>query len=78
MVEDPELAKKVDQALPQGQDPRTDEDALLFGGAEKNEKRKGGRRDPFGEMRPPRDQHPPTAVEQVVGVILGSPEFQRR
>jgi hypothetical protein len=23
-------------------------------------------------------QHPPTAIEQVVGVILGSPEFQRR
>ena len=79
MVEDPELAKKVDEALPQGQDPAggamTDEDALLFGGAEK---KKGGRRDPFGEIRPPRDQHPPTAVEQVVGVILGSPEFQRR
>jgi hypothetical protein len=23
-------------------------------------------------------RHPPTAIEQVVGVILGSPEFQRR
>ena len=79
LVEDPELAKKVDEALPQGQDPARstmmEEDSLLFGGAEP---RKGGRRDPFGEMRPPRDQHPPTAVEQVVGVILGSPEFQRR
>jgi hypothetical protein len=26
----------------------------------------------------PRDLHPPTPLEQVVGVILGSPEFQRR
>jgi uncharacterized protein (DUF1800 family) len=29
-------------------------------------------------VRVARPQHPPTAIEQVVGVILGSPEFQRR
>jgi hypothetical protein len=29
-------------------------------------------------IRPPHDLHPPTPLEQVVGVILGSPEFQRR
>jgi uncharacterized protein (DUF1800 family) len=39
----------------------------------------GGRRQQRGEVvRVPQPQHPPTAIEQVVGVILGSPEFQRR
>jgi uncharacterized protein (DUF1800 family) len=37
------------------------------------------RRQQRGEVvRMARPQHPPTAIEQVVGVILGSPEFQRR
>jgi uncharacterized protein (DUF1800 family) len=37
------------------------------------------RRQQRGEVvRVARPQHPPTAIEQVVGVILGSPEFQRR
>jgi uncharacterized protein (DUF1800 family) len=37
------------------------------------------RRRQRGEVvRVARPQHPPTAIEQVVGVILGSPEFQRR
>jgi hypothetical protein len=37
------------------------------------------RRQPRGEVvRMARPGHPPTAIEQVVGVILGSPEFQRR
>jgi uncharacterized protein (DUF1800 family) len=32
-----------------------------------------------GELvRPFQPQHPPTPIEEVVGVILGSPEFQRR
>ena len=41
----------------------------------------GGERErqPRGEVvRAVRPQHPPTAIEQVVGVIFGSPEFQRR
>ncbi len=40
----------------------------------------GGRRQQGGMARlpPPQAQHPPTAIEQVVGVVLGSPEFQRR
>jgi uncharacterized protein (DUF1800 family) len=39
----------------------------------------GGWRQQRGEVvRVPQPQHPPTAIEQVVGVILGSPEFQRR
>ncbi len=33
---------------------------------------------PSGEGAKLKDRRPPTAVEQVVGVILGSPEFQRR
>ena len=36
------------------------------------------RRLPGEVVRVARPQHPPTAIEQVVGVILGSPEFQRR
>jgi len=37
------------------------------------------RRQQRGEaVRVAHPQHPPTAIEQVVGVILGSPEFQRR
>ena len=36
-------------------------------------------RDRLGEPSPqPVDRRPPTPLEQVVGVILGSPEFQRR
>jgi hypothetical protein len=29
-------------------------------------------------VQAPRPRHPPTAIEQVAGLILGSPEFQRR
>ena len=72
MVEDPELAKDG-AAAPPGQGPRGGATLLMEAG------RKGeGAGTPCGAIRPPRDQHPPTAVEQVVGVILGSPEFQRR
>jgi uncharacterized protein (DUF1800 family) len=40
---------------------------------------KAGGRQRRGELvRPFRPQHPPTPIEEVVGVILGSPEFQRR
>jgi len=39
----------------------------------------GARRQQRGEaVRVAHPRHPPTAIEQVVGVILGSPEFQRR
>ncbi|HYL04522.1 MAG TPA: DUF1800 domain-containing protein [Thermoanaerobaculia bacterium] len=39
----------------------------------------GGWRRPWGDaVRRPQPPHPPTAIEQVVGVVLGSPEFQRR
>jgi uncharacterized protein (DUF1800 family) len=39
----------------------------------------GARRQQQGEaVRVAHPRHPPTAIEQVVGVILGSPEFQRR
>ncbi len=38
----------------------------------------GAKKGMANQIRPPRDLHPPTPLEQVVGVILGSPEFQRR
>ena len=80
MIHDPELAKKVDAAAPQD-DPLAgmagmDDD--LLAGDEPRRERVRGWKGVFAAAPPPRDLHPPTPVEQVVGVILGSPEFQRR
>ena len=85
MVADPNLAKRVDQAAPRDAgktakkaDP--DED-LLDASPEmamrmpRTVKVRGRLGD---EPREPVDRHAPTPLEQVVGVILGSPEFQRR
>ncbi|HEX4962895.1 MAG TPA: DUF1800 domain-containing protein [Thermoanaerobaculia bacterium] len=86
MVTDPNLAKKVDKASPKdakgapgGGDA---EDEVLSGGPEtmgasgiKTVKVRGKLGD---ETKEPIDRRPPTPLEQVVGVILGSPEFQRR
>ncbi len=85
MVTDPNLAKKVDQASlkePAGKPAAGEaDDELLAGGSEmgtpmnvKTVKVRGQ----LGEPREPIDKRPPTPLEQVVGVILGSPEFQRR
>ncbi|MFL6259376.1 MAG: DUF1800 domain-containing protein [Thermoanaerobaculia bacterium] len=85
MVADPGLAKRVDQAAPK-EAPKTakkgdpNED-LLDGGSEmavrmpRSVKVRGMLGD---EAREPVDKRAPTPLEQVVGVILGSPEFQRR
>ncbi|HEY0513182.1 MAG TPA: DUF1800 domain-containing protein [Thermoanaerobaculia bacterium] len=83
MVTDPNLVKKVDQAAPNV--ARTDrkadaEEELVYGSPEmaappRSIKVKGRLGD---EPRQPVDRRPPTPLEQVVGVILGSPEFQRR
>jgi uncharacterized protein (DUF1800 family) len=85
MVADPGLAKRVDQAAPKEAgksarkgDPNED---LLDGAPEmavqtpRSVKVRGMLGD---EPRQPVDKRPPTPLEQVVGVILGSPEFQRR
>jgi hypothetical protein len=94
MVTDPGLAKKIDDAAPRPEAPAAgataaasnDDETMMddvairkgpraarVAKAGKGRKKMGG--DP---IRPPRDLHPPTPLEQVVGVILGSPEFQRR
>lgn len=87
MVTDPNLAKKVDKASPKdsGRSAAAGGDAdeeLLAGGSEmgntksvKSVKVRGQLGD---EPKEPIDRRPPTPLEQVVGVILGSPEFQRR
>jgi uncharacterized protein (DUF1800 family) len=85
MVADPNLAKRVDQAAPKEAakaakkgDPNED---LLEGSPEmavqmpRSVKVRGMLGD---EPKEPVDKRPPTPLEQVVGVILGSPEFQRR
>ncbi|HEV8577494.1 MAG TPA: DUF1800 domain-containing protein [Thermoanaerobaculia bacterium] len=83
MVADPNLPKKVDQAAPKeagkgakGSDP---EEELVFGDPELGTGRSIKIRDRLDDIPPqPTDRRPPTPLEQVVGVILGSPEFQRR
>jgi len=87
MVTDPNLAKKVDKASPKesGRSGTSGGDAdeeLLVGGSEmgttksvQSVKVRGKLGD---EPKEPIDRRPPTPLEQVVGVILGSPEFQRR
>jgi uncharacterized protein (DUF1800 family) len=70
MVADPNLAKKVDQAAPKAGDPE-------MGMASRSIKVRDLLEDD-DEPPAPVDRKPPTPLEQVVGVILGSPEFQRR
>jgi uncharacterized protein (DUF1800 family) len=83
MVSAPDLARRVDEATP------TDEAAAKAGGgiggmaamaaAEDEEEMIFGDRPVERRPAPPRAHlAEPTPVEQVVGVILGSPEFQRR
>jgi uncharacterized protein (DUF1800 family) len=89
MVADPAMAHRVDAAAPK-ESPREararDEEDDMTGAAGGH----GGtgalprfaadnmeeRRSEVVRVQQP--QHPPTPIEQVVGVILGSPEFQRR
>jgi uncharacterized protein (DUF1800 family) len=85
MVADPNLAKRVDQAAPKDAgkpaaktDPTED---LLEGRPEMATQgpRAVNVRGRLGdEPKQPVDRRPPSPLEQVVGVILGSPEFQRR
>jgi uncharacterized protein (DUF1800 family) len=92
MVTDPGLAKKIDEAAPRQEAPAAgamaasgDDDAMTDDGAVRpraarlaNAGKGGAKKGMGNQIRPPRDLHPPTPLEQVVGVILGSPEFQRR
>jgi uncharacterized protein (DUF1800 family) len=87
MVSDPNLAKKVDQATPpEKAKPSKNgnlEDELVFGASEMAPQARSIKvRDKLGDEpkqpKQPVDRRPPTPLEQVVGVILGSPEFQRR
>jgi uncharacterized protein (DUF1800 family) len=90
LVTDPNLAKKVDQATPRetGKSAKKPDPAeeLVYGGAEMDAM--GMTQSPVraikvrgrlgDEPKAVVDRRPPTPLEQVVGVILGSPEFQRR
>ncbi|MCG8461849.1 MAG: DUF1800 domain-containing protein [Holophagales bacterium] len=75
MVRDPDLARKIEQATPEGSaEPEYDDwDPTFFGGREGRPRGRGADRRPLPPTEP--DTSP---VAQVVGVILGSPEFQRR
>lgn len=87
VIHDPQLAAKIERALPE---PRSagkmsDEglDRLLFadremGGDPLFRDLAGGQRRGGWRPRSNRSYGSPSALEQVVGVILGSPEFQRR
>jgi uncharacterized protein (DUF1800 family) len=86
LVTDPNLAKKVDKASLKEPAHSTAaggdaDEEMLAGGSEmgmtgvKTVKVRGQL---GNEPKEPIDKRPPTPLEQVVGVILGSPEFQRR
>jgi uncharacterized protein (DUF1800 family) len=80
MVADPNLAKKVDQAAPKETAKGTDpEEEMVYGNPEMGTSRSIKIRDRLDDIpKEPVDRKPPTPLKQVVGVILGSPEFQRR
>jgi uncharacterized protein (DUF1800 family) len=83
MVTDPNLSRKVDEATPKdggkGAKGSEDDEAIVFGDPEMGTARSIKIRDRLEDTPPePVDRRPPTPLEQVVGVILGSPEFQRR
>ncbi|HEY0782228.1 MAG TPA: DUF1800 family protein, partial [Thermoanaerobaculia bacterium] len=90
MVTDPDLARRVDDAAPR-ETPSAQpamgkaaermameeaDDELVFGAAGPGGGGGGRRAERLADAAAAR--HPPTSLEQVVGVILGSPEFQRR
>jgi len=92
MVADPGLAQRIDAAAP-GEETAAgsamagamDQDETIDAPPQRPGRKglkelggKKGRWDERSEISPPHDLHPPTPLEQVVGVILGSPEFQRR
>ncbi|HEV7517318.1 MAG TPA: DUF1800 domain-containing protein, partial [Thermoanaerobaculia bacterium] len=74
MVTQPDLARRIDEAT-----PAADEKAAKAGSMDDEEEMIFGDKPQKEERRAARASLPaPTPVEEVVGVILGSPEFQRR
>jgi len=90
LVTNPDLARRVDEAAPAAPPVPTAEkpaaagdemeaEAMLDPGRPaKGRARAGARGDRGARIDRIKPGQPPTPVEQVVGVILGSPEFQRR
>ena len=94
MVSDPEVAHRIDTAAPResapaiqaSRDAELDDEMAAGAGIVAANRgagpggggRDGGRQRRGELVRPFGPQHPPTPIEEVVGVILGSPEFQRR
>jgi uncharacterized protein (DUF1800 family) len=80
MVTDPHLGERLSEAAPEPESAAPEMEAVemdVFG--EMRPAGEGQRRGREAAWRPGREStEPPTALEQVVGVILGSPEFQRR
>lgn len=81
VIEDPELAKKVEAATPKPAGEAEDPYGPLF--RREGDPAEDPDESPLGRLfrgRPrwPVTSDPPTPLEQVVGVLLGSPEFQRR
>jgi uncharacterized protein (DUF1800 family) len=77
MVTQPDLARRIDEATPAADEKsakagsiggQDDEEEMIFGDKPQKEERRAARA----------NLPEPTPVEEVVGVILGSPEFQRR
>jgi uncharacterized protein (DUF1800 family) len=87
MVSDPEVVTRIDAAAPResapavqaSRDAELDDEMAAGAGIAARFPGQGGGRQRRGELvRPFQPRHPPTPIEEVVGVILGSPEFQRR
>ncbi len=81
VVDAPDLSRRVTEAAPAEAEGSAAYERLLGGG--EMEAMAAGGDSPLGRLyrgqpRASIDTHEPTPLEQVVGVILGSPEFQRR
>jgi uncharacterized protein (DUF1800 family) len=88
MLADPELANKIEAAAaestkqrPRPADPEEEEEMEAMQPKGKNNKglaaRKGGVKG-TNRLQPASETRPATMLSQVVGIILGSPEYQRR